>query len=60
MALPSLVPFSEIGGDGINRWYQVVVKKVVTAKFVVLFESTEGLKVSRLLRTRYGTVLFPA
>ena len=27
--------FSEIGGEGINRWYQVVVKKVVNAKYVV-------------------------
>ena len=49
--------FSEIGGEGINRWYQVVVKEVVTVKYAVFLN--HKVKVSRLLRTRYGTVILP-
>ncbi len=46
------------GGDGANHWYQVVIKEGRNREVRKMFES-QGLIVSRLLRTRFGKIELP-
>ncbi|MEO8407291.1 MAG: pseudouridine synthase [Oxalobacteraceae bacterium] len=56
-----LAQFSKIadgGGEGINKWYRVIIGEGRNREVRRMFEAI-GLTVSRLIRTRYGSMVLP-
>lgn len=56
-----LAQFSKIadgGGEGINKWYRVIIGEGRNREVRRMFEAI-GLTVSRLIRTRYGSMTLP-
>ncbi len=47
---------TDVGGSGANHWYSVVLKEGKKREVRRLWES-QGIKVSRLMRTRFGPII---
>jgi 23S rRNA pseudouridine2605 synthase len=48
----------DAGGQGLNHWYRVVIKEGRNREIRRMFDAI-GLQVSRLIRTRFGSIALP-
>ena len=48
-----------VGGDGTNQWFNVTLKEGKNREVRRIWESEEGIQVSRLTRVRFGNILLP-
>jgi len=51
--------FEHTGGEGANQWFRIILKEGRNREIRRLIES-QNLKVSRLIRTRYGPLNLPS